>query len=165
MSLKQGKSDKGTKLHSVTRSIRQDSAMLKLQMVEKNFASVAGGDYWAERGEAGRWVGVHTTPRTFSFLPWKLPADRGRKTRLTHERSTRGVNSQGRKLRVDNSWDNPASSSVPMRPWTDRTIFMVDNVHIDRWGTDQQRQRIEVGNLKGSRELSWFRLSENTNPQ
>ena len=34
--------------------------MLKLQVVSEHFASVAGGDYWAETGETGRWVRVHT---------------------------------------------------------------------------------------------------------
>ena len=27
--------------------------MLKLQMADESFASVSGGNYWAERGEAG----------------------------------------------------------------------------------------------------------------
>ena len=149
MSLKQGKSDKGTKLHSVTRSIRQDSAMLKLQMAEESFASVSGGDHWAERGEASRWVRVQTTPRTSSFLPWKVPGGPGRKTRLTHERSTRGVNSQGRQFRVNDWWDDPTANSIPMT-LDGQNHIVVDKVQTDRWGTDKRRQRIEAANLKES---------------
>ena len=38
-----------------------------------------------------------------------------------------------------------------MQPWTRRTIFIVDKVHTDRWGADQQRQRIEAANLKSEK--------------
>ena len=121
---------------------------------------MAGGDYWSEKGEAGRWVRIHVTPRSSAFLPWKVPGGPGRKTRLTTERSTRGVDSLGRHFRVDDSWDDPTIGSVSSRPWTGRTVFLVDKVHDDRWGTDQRRQRIEVGNLRESVELQWSRLAE-----
>ena len=81
----EGRSDKAAKLHSVTRSDRQESAALKLQAIDKSFASVSRGDYWAEKGEAGRWVRIHTHARTSAFLPWKVPGGPGRRTRLTHE--------------------------------------------------------------------------------
>ena len=41
-----GRLDKAAKLHSVTRNDRQESAALKLQTIDKSFASVSGGDYW-----------------------------------------------------------------------------------------------------------------------
>ena len=138
--------------------------MLKCQVVDEDVARLAGGDGWAERGEAGRLVRVHTHLRTSSFLSWRVPGGPGRKTRLTHKRSTRGVNSHGRQFRVDDSWDVPTVGSLSTRPWTGRIVFLVDKVHDDSWGTDQRRQRIEVGNLKESKLLRWFRLSESTNP-
>ena len=119
-----------------------------------SFASVSGGDYWAERGEAGRWVRVHTHPRTSTFLPWKVPGGPGRKTRLTRERSTRGVvNSQGQQFRVDDLWDTPTRSILPMTLCTGRTTFLIDKAHTDRWGTDQRRQRIEAANLRESHDM------------
>ena len=146
----EGRSDKAAKLHSVTRSERQELAATKLINVDEIVASVSGGDYWAETGEAGRWVRVHTHPRTAPFAPWKVPGGPGWRTRLVPERSTRGVDSQGQQFRVDDLWDTPNRSMRPMTPWTGRTICLVDNVHSDRWETDQRRQRIEVANLNES---------------
>jgi hypothetical protein len=120
----------------------------KLQSADESFASVSGGDYWAERGEAGRWVRFHTHPRVSAFLPWKVPGGPVRKTRLTPGRSTRGVNSQGQQFRVDDSWERPIQSMIPTTPWTGRTIFLVDKTHADCWGTDQRRQRVEAANFQ-----------------
>ena len=147
LEFKEGRSDKAAKLHSVTRLARQELAASKLASVDESFASVSGGDYWAERGESGRWVRVHTHPRTSTFLPWKVPGGPGRKTRLTHERSTRGVDAQGQQFKIDDIWDKPSISTSPMIPWTGRALFVVDKIHTDRWGTDQRRQRVEASNL------------------
>ena len=49
---------------------------------------------------------------------------------------------------------------LPMIPWTGRTIFLVDKAHIDRWGTDQRRQRIEAANLGESQSEKAFDLFE-----
>ena len=144
----EGRSDQVATLHSVTRMLRQESAVAKLQSADESFASVSGGDYWAERGEAGRWVRVHTHPRVSAFLPWKVPGGPGRKTRLTPERSTRGVDSHGQQFRVDDSWERPIPSMIPTTPWTGRTIFLVDKTHTDPWETDQRRQRVEAANFK-----------------
>ena len=171
---KDGRSDKAAKLHSVTRLARQELAAAKLNNVDETFAGVSGGDYWAERGEADRWVRVHTHRRTFAFLPWKVPGGRGRKTRLAQERSTRGVNSQGQQFRVDDLFDASTRSMLPITPWTGRTIFSVDKAHVDRWGTDQRRQRIEAASLRkpqtmfdeeaDSTKSLWTTLSEFANP-
>ena len=131
---KEGRSDKAAKQQPVTRESWQESAMTKLRTVDESFSSISGGHDWAERGEAGRWVRVHTHPRTSSVLPWKVPGGPGRKTRLTHERSTRGVNSQGRQFTNDDLWDEPTANPITMTPWTGRTIFMVDQIHSDHLG-------------------------------
>ena len=133
------------------------------------------GVYLAERDEAGqKWVRVHTNPRTSPFLPWRVPGGPGRKTWLTQERSTRGVNSQGQQLRVDDLRDTPNRSMLPMTPWTGRTIFLVDKAHTDRWRTDQRLQRVEAANLRESQMCSdeevhstksrWIKLSNFDNP-
>ena len=107
LEIKEGRSEKAAKLHSVTRSERQELAAAKLISVNESFASVSGGDYWAERGESGRWVRVHTHPRTSTFLPWKVPGGPGRKTRLTQEGSTGGVDAQGQQFKIDDNWNEP----------------------------------------------------------
>ena len=89
-----------------------------------------------------------------------VPGGPGRKTRLTQERSTRGVNSQGQQFRVDDSWEKPIQSMLPTMPWTGRTIFLVDKIHTDRWGNDQRRQIIEAANLKDSQSETGFGLLE-----
>ena len=114
------------------------------------FASVSGGEFWAEKGEAGRWVRVRTHPRTAPSASWEVPGGPARRTRLVPERSTRGVDSQGQQFRVDDLWDTPNRSMLPMTPWTSRNLFRVDKVHSDRWEAGQRRQRIEVANLNES---------------
>ena len=71
----------------------------------------------------------------------------GRKTRLTQERSTRGVDMQGQQFKIDDNWNGQDIPSTPTIPWIGRTIFLVDKIHTDRWGTDQRRQRVEASNL------------------
>ena len=124
LEFKEGRSDKAAKLHSVTRL-----------------------DYWSERGESGRWVRVHTQPRTSPFMPLGIPRGPGRKTRLTNVRSTKGIDSEGNQFKIEDLWDSPNNVVPPMLPWTGRTIFLVDKSYSDRWGTDQRRQRDEVSNL------------------
>ena len=140
----------------MTRNDRQESAALKLQTIDKSFASVSRGDYWAEKGDAGRWARIHTHARTSAFLPWKVPGGPGRRTRLTHESSTRGIDSHGRQFRIDDSWDEPTMHSTTMQPWTGRTVFIVDKVHTDPRGTNQRRQRIEAANLKSEKVCDLF---------
>ena len=133
---KEGRSDKAAKLHSVTRLPRQELAAFKFINVDNSFASVSGGDYWAERGEAVRWVRVHTHPRTSTFLPRKAAGGPGRKMRPTQERSTRGVDMQGQQFKIDDNWNEPNISHPPMITWTGRTFLFVDKIDTDRWGTD-----------------------------
>ena len=80
LEFKEGRSEKAAKLHSVTRSERQELAAANIISASESFASVSGGDFWAERGEAGRWVRVHTHSRTAPFAPWKVPGRPGRRT-------------------------------------------------------------------------------------
>ena len=160
LEFKDDRAEKAAKMHSVTRNSRVEAAQSKLRAIDEGFASVAGGDYWSEKGEEGRWVRIPVTPRTSAFLPWKVPGGPGRKTRLTTERSTRGVDSCGRQFRVDDSCDDPTVGSLSARTWTGRTVLLVDKIHDDRWGTDQRRPWIEVGSLRESVELQWHRLTE-----
>ena len=164
--------DQVAKLHSVTRLARRELVAAKLITVDESFASVSGGDCWAEGGEAGRWVRVHTHQGASPFLPWKVPGGPGRKIRLTQQRSTRGVNSQRQQLRVDGLWDTPTRSMLPMAPWTGRISFLVDNAHTDPWGTDQRRQRFEAasprktmfGEEAYSTKFRWTKVSGFENP-
>ena len=92
----------------------------------------------------------------------------------TQERSTRGVSSQGQQFRVDDLWDKPNRSMLPMTPWTGRTVFLVDKAHTDRWGAGQRRQRVEAAKLRDLHDVSdeeaysiksrWITLSDFDNP-
>ena len=153
-----GRSDKAARLHLVTRNDRQSSAAVKLQTIDKSFASVSGGDYWAEKGEAGKCVRVHTHPRTSAFVLWKVPGGPGRRNRLTHERSTRGVDSRGRQFRIHDSWDEPTMNSTAMQTWTGRTIFVVDvgKIHTDRWGPTSGGRGLRRQTSRARKCLIWW---------
>ena len=123
---REGRSDKAAKLHSLSRS-----------------------DYWAERGEKGRWVRVHHQPRTTMFNPWEAARGPGSKTRLTSVRSMQGVSMSGRTFRLEDDWTTPEGACDRRQsPWTGRTIFMVDRVHTPTYGTDQRRQRSDAANRR-----------------
>ena len=97
-----GRSEKAAKLHSVAlaKKERQVAAEVKATRSVSTFAELAGGDYWSERGERGRWVRVHATPRTTDFLPWKVARGPGRKTRLMPVRLTQGVDDNGCSFKI-----------------------------------------------------------------
>ena len=92
----EGRSEKVAKLHSVTRNDRQESAALKLQAIDKSFASVSRGDYWAEKGEAGRWVRFHTHARTSAFFAM----EGSRRTRKKNEINPRKIDERDRFTRA-----------------------------------------------------------------
>ena len=77
---------------------------------------------------------------------------------MTQERSTRGVDAQGQQFKIDDIWDKPSISISPMIPWTGGPMFLVDKIHIDRWGTDQRRKRVEASNLTNSQSEKEFDL-------
>ena len=127
LEFRDGRSDKAAKLHSILKGSR-------------------GGDYWAERGEHGRWVRVHVTPRKTIFSPQEAPRGPGRGTRLKSSRVTDGIDSTGRKFVTSDEWNVIGDVPSTSTPWTGKTIFHVDKVHDSRWGTDQRRQRDEIIN-------------------
>ena len=156
LEFRSGRSEKAAKLHSLHSALkkeRQATADIKLDRAGVAFSESAGGDYWSERGERGRWVRIHTTPRTVDFLPWKVARGPGRKTRLSSVRSTRGVDVNGHTFEIKDDWTNAQSRNRPR--WTGRTIFLVDRAHTDEWGTDQRRQRDEVANFSEARTPTW----------
>ena len=84
----------------------------------------------------------------------EVPGGLGRKTRLTHERSTRGVNPQGQQFRVEDSWDTPTRSMLPVTPCTGRATFLVDKAaHL----TESHQMRDEEAY---STKPWWTKLSE-----
>lgn len=145
-----GRAEKAAKLHSVVKRDRQASALRKADRSIVSFGDASKCDYWSERGEKGRWVRVHVTPRTTSFAPGNAPRGPGRKTRLVDMRSTQGVDSVGRRFQQEDDWTrNPCPTTVGPA-WTGRTTFLVDKNHTNLYGTDQRRQRIEVSNFSSA---------------
>ena len=74
----------------------------------------------------------------------------GRKTRLMTSRLTQGTFEDGTKLRENDDWTGSRGCSS-IRPWTGKTVFIVDRKHDADFGTDQRRQRVDVIN----RSISW----------
>ena len=108
LEFRSGRSDKAAKLHSIL----------------KGKADQGGGredDYWAERGERGRWVRIHNQPRTKSFSPHEVPRGPGRKTRLQSSRLVHGVDVEGRRFTATDNWSEQGNSSITSTPWTGKT--------------------------------------------
>ena len=68
LSFRDGRAEKAAKLHSSMRNSRIEVAQSKLRAINEGLASVAGDDYWSQKGEAGRWVRIYGTPRTSAFF-------------------------------------------------------------------------------------------------
>ena len=103
-------------------------------------------DHWSERGELGRWVRVHSTPRVEKFDPSMASRGPGRKTRLQEVRVTQGVRSSGEKFREEDVWNDIHVKNIQVQPWTGTTTFMVDKKYSKEYGTDQRRQRVSFEN-------------------
>ena len=69
----------------MTRSSRVEAAQSKLRAIDDEFDSVAGGDYWSEKGEAGMWVRIHVTPKDVG-IPSLESAWRTREENKAHHR-------------------------------------------------------------------------------
>jgi hypothetical protein len=123
---------------------------------EKEFSGAPRGDHWSERGEYGRCVRVHSTPRSTRFDPWQARHGPGRKTRLRPSRRTIGVFVGGETFDVTDDWRGRDSNDCDLpRGWTGRGIFLVDRDYTRESGTDQRRQREAAPNAKGRARVSW----------
>ena len=152
LDLREGRSEKAAKLHSITRSARQAKADTKRDVAMCSFNRLSGEDFWSERGEYGRWVRTHVVPRLSMFCPWKATRGPGRKTKLDPVRSIRGVYSNGEEFKIQDDWMSSDEKRRMHLPWTGQTIFIVDRKHSTEFGTDQRRQRALVSNVK---KVSW----------
>ena len=128
----------------------------KDMVVEKEFSGAPRGDHWSERGEYGRWVRIHTTPRSHRFDPWQAQHGPGRKTRLRPSRRTIGVFESGETFDVTDDWRSRDSVECDLpRGWTGRSIFLVDKDYTRESGTDQRRQREATSIHKGRAKVKW----------
>ena len=138
-----GRSEKAAQLHSLHREAPEP------QSGEANGEAIGRApiaDHWSERGELGRWVRVHSTPRTEKFDPNMAPRGPGRKTKLQGIRVTQGVRSNGEKFREEDVWNSGHTETTQTQPWTGTTTFMVDKTYSKEYGTDQRRQRVSFEN-------------------
>ena len=121
--IREGRSDKAAKLHSVSTSS-------PTQIIERAVSrNLPGGDFWAERGEHGRWVRVPVNPRSSMFYPEEAPKGPGRKTRLKPLRKVQGTNFSGLRFRKENNWTMDNTDDELNESWTGKTIFIVDRNH------------------------------------
>ena len=141
LEFQEGRAGKAAQLHAMERLEPQGE-----------FRDRGGPDRWEERGDRGRWVRLHRTPRLSLFTPYKVPNGPGRKTRLSISRHTIGVDEHGKSFDVIDDWTSRdvAHRVLPTR-WTGMTIFDVDRHDDIQFGGDQRRQRARV---------SWADLSD-----
>ena len=119
--------------------------------------AISQGDFWAERGEHGRWVRVYINPRSSMFYPQEAPRGRGRKTRLKPMRQVQDTCLSGLRFKKENDWTKDNIDDELSENWTGTTIFIVDKQHSPDHGTDQRRQRIQSLN---QRRVSWVSASD-----
>ena len=163
LELRTGRSDQAAKLHSVllkaSPSVRaqvsegvKDCSHEILKHNQSSRRSISGGDYWAERGENGRWVRVHAKPRSSMFYPEEAPRGPGRKTRLKKTMKIQGTYLSELRFKRESDWTRDNVDDEFEESWTGRSMFIVDKQHSSDHGTDQRRQRSESMNF---RRVSW----------
>ena len=74
-----------------------------IQIIERTAnRNLPWGDFCAERGEHGRWEGVHVNPISSMFYPEEAPRGPGRKTRLKTVRKVQGTYLSGMSFKKEN---------------------------------------------------------------
>ena len=137
--------------------------MIDAHEPQGEFVESGIGDKWVERGNNGRWVRKHRTPRSALFTPMGVPHGPGRKTRLKARRETIGVDEAGNPFHIIDSWQNRsvAHRLMPSR-WTGVTVFSVAEHDDGRYGGDQRRQREEAGvrGVPGGHRVAWADVTD-----
>ena len=155
LEFREGRAAKAAQLHLVQRLEPQGE-----------FREEAASDRWEERGEQGRWVRYHRTPRVAMFTPFRVPNGPGRKTRLNTVRETIGIDEVGCRFKLTDDWTRKADAHrvLPAR-WTGITVFRTSEHDDKDFGEDQRRQRERArGQVRAaataSTRLSWADLSD-----
>ena len=114
---------------------------------------ISSGDYWAEKGEHGRWVRIQVEPQSDRFDPWMAPKEPGRKTRPRAMRRTQGTFESGENFNDEDEWQLEKSEKTRLdifdelrTRWIGKTIFLVDRKYSREYGTDRRRQRTTAAN-------------------
>ena len=131
LEFREGRAKKAAQLHSMNRLDPQGE-----------FLDGGVCDKWSEKGESGRWVRFHRTPRTSMFTPYRIPHGPGKKCRLSMVRETVGIDESGMKFKMNDNWTDPreAHRVMPHR-WTGMTTFYTRQFDDLEFGGDQRRQR------------------------
>ena len=86
-------------------------------------------DSWNSRGDGGKWIRVHATPRKSLFTPGRVPRGPSDIDRLDTERVTKGVSASGKLFELVDDWRCPqAAHRVLDEPWTGCTTFRLKNL-------------------------------------
>ena len=139
MDFRDGRAQAAAQLHSV-----------EALQPQGEFLEDGGCDKWSERGDQGRWVRWHRTPRCSLFNPRRVSHGPGRKTRLSSVRETIGIDETGRRFVVKDDWLSSRNSPVLPQRWTGMTVFTTVDFDDAEHGGDQRRQRDRVGQPSSS---------------
>lgn len=134
LEFREGRAEMAAQLHSVQRLQPQGE-----------FLEGGACDRWEEKGEQGRWVRLHRTPRSALFDPKKVTGGPGRRTRLISTRETIGIDESGHRFSVVDDWLEKPHTPIMRKRWTGMTVFKVANNEESDCGRDQRRQRERAG--------------------
>ena len=98
------RSEAAVKLHSVEESATPLRTSERTVTNSEAIPKKSSRDYWAEKGDHGRWVRIHVEPRSDRFDPWMAPRGPGRKTRLQATRRTQGTFENGKSFNDEDEW-------------------------------------------------------------
>ena len=148
-----GRSDAAAKLHSMEESMIPSRTSGRTVSSSDLIPRKSSRDYWAEKGEHGRWVRIHVEPRSDRFDPWMAPKGPGRKTRPQAMRRTQGTFENGENFNDEDEWQLEINEKGRLNMfnemrtrWIGKKIFLVDRKYSREYGTDQRRQRTTAAN-------------------
>ena len=148
-----GRSEAAAKLHSLEEPMTPARTSGRAIPISDSVPRRSSSDYWAEKGEHGRWVRIHVEPRSNRFDPWMAPKGPGRKTRLRAMRRTQGTFENGKTFNDEDEWQLEKGEKDKLdvfdeiqTRWIGKTIFLVDRKYSREYGTDQRRQRTTAAN-------------------
>ena len=113
----EGRSAKAAQLHAISTSIDE---------VVSQGNDGYDADSWEARGQEGKWIRQHTTPRRALFTPYRMPPGPPNNQRLKMSRRTIGDLLTGGKFDISDDWTSGSQAHRFLKDaWTGRTEFEV----------------------------------------
>ena len=113
----EGRSLKAAQLHSVSKSIKE---------IVRHGNGGYDADCWSARGQEGKWIRQHPTPRLSLFTPYRVPRGPPKNQKLKMSRRTVGEFLTGGKFDVVDDWTSGSQAHRFLKDaWTGQTEFEI----------------------------------------